>query len=456
MENIFTEKGGRNVIFQFQLEGEHLNSEQWAFANGYIEGDLQIYVEGQVYLTKASVNVVELANHLGKWLHTMSSGNISDFKYNLNNCDESLLHFFVQEKGIKIQSHLESYEQPVLPSETLKNAVIRFLVALNVELHRTYNIGKLDQILTGLISENTRAIMLLEQNNYDESFSLFKKLAREIPSVQSLNNLAWFMLREEENRDEARRLLEQALVFKPKSSFPYMLLGEIALHNKEDIEAKNYLQKALMFNEAEEATYNLAMAHFQLGEFDQAAKAFSRCEGDSGMTQLHEVVSWLYAGNIDKAKALLANWNDEADDYTGAIEIADVYIELGCYKEARAQFEKEWNSYYISLYSVSRYAYTLWQLEDYEACRLIIQQVIQQKKEERMDELQRDLGEHWTAQDCDECIIELTEQLQTLEKLWQCLENGYVPPFDYDMYPNGGCQLFGCMQHGNPEYEEAT
>src|SRR5690606_36835303 len=124
-----------------------------------------------------------------------------------------------------------------------------------------------------VISENKRAIMLLEENNYDEAFSLFKKLARETPSVQSLNNLAWLMLREEENRDDATALLEQALVLNPKSSFPYMMLGEIALHNRQYEKAKNYLQKALMFNDTEEATYNLAMAHFHLGEFEQAATA---------------------------------------------------------------------------------------------------------------------------------------------------------------------------------------
>ncbi|MGE7981950.1 tetratricopeptide repeat protein [Solibacillus sp. NPDC093137] len=436
------------MIFQFRLGDEHLKQDQRAFDNDNIEGDLQIYVDGQLYLTETCVNMVELANQLGKWLQSMTSGNLCEFKYECNNRDEPLLRFLVQENGIMIQAHLESYEQPILSVETVENAVIRFLVALNVELHQTFHWEKLDQSLTGLISENTRAIMLLEQNDYDESYTLFKKLARETPSVQSLNNLAWFMLREEENRNEARTLLEQTLVFNPKSSFPYMLLGEIALHNKKYNEAKHYLLQALSFSETEEVTYNLAMAHFQLGEYKQAAKVFSRCDGDSGITQLHEVVSWLYAGHVDKAKALLANWNDEADDYTGAMEIADVYVELGCYNEARVQFEKEWNSYYTSPYCVSRYAYTLWQLEDYDACRAVVQQAIQQKKEERIDEQQRELDEHWTAQDRDECVIELIEQQQTIETLW--------PPFEYDMYPNGGCQLFGCMQHGHPEYEEVT
>ena len=442
--------------FQFQLEGEHLNRSQWAFDNGYSEGDLQLYVDGQLYFSETHVNVVELATQLGKWLQAIANGTIRDFTYDSIDCDESLLRFVVQENGLKIQSPIKRYEQGVLPVETVKNAVIGFLIALNVALHRIDYVEKLDRFFTGLISENTRAIMLLEQNNYDEAFTLFKKLAREAPSIQSLNNLGWFMLREEENRDEAKKLLEQVLVLRPQSSFPYMMLGEIALHNKQYEEAKNYLQQALMFSEAEEATYNLAIAHFQLGEFEQAATTFARCVGDSGITQLHEVVCWLYAGHVDKAKALLANWNEAADDYTGAIEIADVYVELGCYSEARAQFEKEWNNFYISPYSVSRYAYTLWKLEEYDACQAIIQQAIQQNQEEINDEQQAKLDEHWTVKDRDERIIELNEQQQTLETLWQRLKNGDVPPFEYEMYPSGGCQLFGCMQHGNPEYEEVT
>lgn len=48
----------------------------------------------------------------------------------------------------------------------------------------------------------------------------------------------------------------------------------------------------------------------------------------------------LYAGNFDKAKELLSNWNDEADDYTGAIEISDVYVELGCMQHGNPENEE--------------------------------------------------------------------------------------------------------------------
>ena len=39
-------------------------------------------------------------------------------------------------------------------------------------------------------------------------------------------------------------------------------------------------------------------------------------------------------------------------------------MEQRCYKKAREQFEKEWNSYVNSPYITSRFANTLWQLED--------------------------------------------------------------------------------------------
>ena len=442
--------------FQFQLEGDHLNSNQWAYDNGYIEGDLQIYVNGALYLAYSYMNVVELAIQLGKWLDSFRHGVKRDFIYESIDHDEPILLFTMEQDGIRVSAPWQQFEvlEP-LPINVVETAVKAYLITLNRNLHEIDYVEKLDRFLTDDVSENTKAIMLFEHNEYDEAFALFKKLAEEVPSVQNLNNFAWIVLREEEDRDEAKRLLQQILTLQPQSPFPYMMLGEIALHKQQYEQAKSYLQQALSYKVTEEATYNLAIAHFQLGEYEQAAQTFARCIGDSGVTQLHEVVAWLYAGEHNKAKALLDGWNEDAYDYTGAIEIADVYVELGCFAEAREHFEKEWNSYITSPYIISRFAYTLWQLEDRDACQTMIQQAIQQNKEEIKDEQQTELHEHWTAKDRDERIAELIEQQQTLEALWQHLENGYVPDFEYDMYPMGGCQLFGCMQHGNPEYEGA-
>lgn len=439
--------------FQFQLKGEHLNSNQWAYDNGYIEGDLQIYVHGAPFFSDPYINVVELSIQLGNWLDALRHGLVRDFVYESIDHDGPILLFTVEGEALSISSPWQLFEltEP-MPLKVVETAVKLYIIQLNEKLHAIDYVEKLDRFISDDVSENTKAIVLFEQNDYDAAMELFKKLAQEQPSVQSLNNLAWMYLREEEDLDEAEKLLQQVLALQPQSAFPYMMLGEIALHKQQYEQAKGYLQQALTFTVTEQATFNLAMAHFQLGEFEKAAQTFARCIGDSGLTQLNEVVSWMYAGEHQKAKALLDGWNEDAYDYTGAIEIADVYVELGFYEEARVQFEKEWESYVISPEIVGRYAYTLIQLGDKESAQAIIQKRILQIKEEIVEEQQAEFDEHWTVTDQQERMAQLTEQIATLESLYDRLVTGEVPAFDYEMYPAGGCQLFGCMRHGNLEY----
>lgn len=439
--------------FQFQLEGAHLNSNQWAYDNGYIEGDLQIYVNGAPFFQAQYVNVVELAIQLGKWLEAVIHGVVRDFAYESLDHDEKILNFTAQGEALRLSSpwqHIELTEP--LPVKMVETAVKLYIIQLNEKLHEIDYVEKLDCFITDDVSDNTKAIVLFEQNDYTAALALFKKLANEQPSVQSLNNLAWMYLREEEDLDEAEKLLQQVLTLQPQSAFPYIMLGEIALHKQQYEQAKGYLQQALTFTVTEEATFNLAIAHFQIGEFEKAAQTFARCVGDSGLTQLNEVVSWMYAGEHQKAKALLDGWNEDAYDYTGAIEIADVYVELGFYEEARLHYEKEWESYVVSPETVGRYAYTLIQLGDKESAQAIIQKKIVQTKEKIVEEQQAEFDELWTVTDQQERMAQLTEQIATLESLYDRLVNGEVPAFDYEMYPEGGCQLFGCMRHGNLEY----
>ena len=47
--------------------------------------------------------------------------------------------------------------------------------------------------------------------------------------------------------------------------------------------------------------------------------------------------------------------------------------------------------------------------------------------------------------------MEITEQMKVLEGLYEQLLNAYVPAFKYELYYDGGCQLFSCMQHSHPE-----
>lgn len=441
------------IQFQFQLDGKHLNNNIWAFENGYMEGGLQLYVHGEVFFGDPYINVVELAMQLGEWLEATRHGFMRDFVYESIDHEEPLLNFIVQEDGVKLISNWQQFEvKELVPLEVLTNAVTRYLYELNGKLHDIDYVVKLDRFLHDNFSENAKALMLFEQNEYDAAFTLLKKLAKEKPDVQSLNNLAWMYLREEENRIEATKLLEEALTFHPQSSFPYMMLGEIALHNGHLEQAKAYLQAAIALDFTEEAIYNLAIVHFKQGDYVTAAKHFAKVIGDSGMTQLHEVVAWMYAGEHLKAEQLLDNWNEEAFDYTGATEIADVYVEIQHFHKAREQFEKEWDIGINSPYVVSRFAYTLIQLGDIGACQTLISKAIEEKRNEIVETQEEECDEHWTEADKAERIEELLQEKSVLDTLYEQLQNGYVPAFEYEFYPMGGCQLFGCTQHGNDEY----
>lgn len=376
-----------------------------------------------------------------------------NFVYKSIDYDEPLLNFTVQDDGVQLYSTWQQVEvKELVPLEILTNAVTRYLHALNVKLHEMDYFKKLDRYLHNNLSENAKALMLFEQNEYDAAFALLKKLAEERRDVQSLNNLAWMYLYEEEDVAEAKKLLEEVVTLNPQSPFPYMMLGEITLKEGQLNQAKAYLQTAIALGFTEEAVYNLAIVYFKQEDYVSAATHFAKVASDSGTTRLHEVVAWMYAGEHLKAKQMLDNWDEEAYDYTGTIEIADVYMEMQHFIEARKQFEKEWHSYINSPYIVSRFAYTLMQLGDIDTCQTIISKAIEKTRNEIIEEQEKECDKNWTEADKAERIKELMQEKDILKALFEQLHNGYIPAFEYEFYPMGGCQLFGCKQHGNDEY----
>src|SRR4051812_38034871 len=105
---------------------------------------------------------------------------------------------------------------------------------------------------------NKEALILFENNQYDKALNLFEKAVKVKRTVQSLNNLAWIYLYEEEDLQKGKIILEEVIVQKPKSHFPYNMLGEIAIKEGRWIEAKEILMKSLVLFHSTEAIHNLA------------------------------------------------------------------------------------------------------------------------------------------------------------------------------------------------------
>ena len=59
------------------------------------------------------------------------------------------------------------------------------------------------------MNTNQKAIEMFEQNEYEEAMELFQQAVLESRNVQSLNNLAWMYLYEEDDDDKAIELIIQ-------------------------------------------------------------------------------------------------------------------------------------------------------------------------------------------------------------------------------------------------------
>lgn len=302
------------------------------------------------------------------------------------------------------------------------------------------------------MTSNEKALQLFEDNKYKEALVLLEQAVREERTVQSLNNLAWMYVYEEEDVHRAKPLLEEVVALHPQSYFPYNMLGEIALQEKDWEGAREILNKSIAIQPSPEAIHNLAVADYHTGRFRQAAEGFHSIAKDSDCISWYEVIAHIQNEETTVAKLILDRWNSESNHYLGALEAADAYAEIGCLQEAREMFEKEWEDYFVSPYVISRYAYVLFHLQELETCRQVIDQAIAGKLIEIEEERQELCDEHWSETDKAERIEELEVELSGLQQLFSKLLAGFRPAFEFELHHEGGCYLFGCKQHGHPEY----
>ncbi|MER2107361.1 MAG: hypothetical protein ABS949_10525 [Solibacillus sp.] len=443
------------IQFQFQLDGAHLNSSKWAFDNGYIEGDLQMYVKGALFFAETHVNVVELAIQLGKWCEAIRQAESQNFVYTSLDQEEPVFSFRLKQDGVQLVSPSQQAEiNEHIPLKMLVGAVTRYMFALNSYLHEIDYVEKLDRFLYDETSENTKALMLFEQNDYDAAFALLKKLAQERRDVQSLNNLAWMYLHEEEDLAAAKGLLEEVVTQKPQAYFPYNMLGEIALANGELQQAEAYFTTSLQLERSNEALHNLAIVYFKQARFLQAMQCFDDIKDDADLVWLYRVFARIKAGQIAQAKAMLASWTPDMEDFVSATEIADVYAELGEFTLAKKWFAYDLADGSWTNYISSRYAYVLLQLGEEARAQQLIEAQLVWKDEEIAEAEEEDCDATWTELDKEVRITELKAQKDELSQLVEQLKQGLVPHYDYDLYPTSGCYLFGCKQHGHGEYVE--
>lgn len=301
---------------------------------------------------------------------------------------------------------------------------------------------------------NEKAIETFEQNKCEEAIELFQRAVHESRGVQSLNNLAWMYFYEEEDDDKALELIREVVKLNPSSYFPYNILGDIYIKQKKWEEAKEVLQKSISIQPSGEAFHNVAVAHYNLGELEQASEFFLRVAGDSDYIMYSYVKCLIDLGRTTEAKEKLDAFNRKSDDFVGEIHVADLYVELNCYKEAIQWFEKGYKEVWKSPNWIGRFVYALYKANHFTRINEVIRESIEAKTAEIEDVQNEEVEENWTEKDKKELIEEYTEENNCYKTMIERIKSGYVPELEFETDYIGGCYLFGCKRHNHLEYEK--
>jgi tetratricopeptide (TPR) repeat protein len=304
------------------------------------------------------------------------------------------------------------------------------------------------------MNTNQRAIELLEENNYEGALKLFRKAVLEKRDIQSLTNLAWFYLHEEEDNQKALSLVLEAIDLSPKSHFPYSLCGELLLKLEQYEEAHKHLLTSISIQPTSEAYHNIGVAKYYLGDPAEAAKYFGLAAGKSDFTLFKYVKCLIDSGQFVKAKKALDTFNENDDDFIGEVDLAELYAELQLHDAAIFWFDKGWESYYKQPHWVVRYVNSLIQTNQNTKAQEIINEAIQQKKEELNEAHEDVVDEDWTEEEKQEHIRKLFNEIKEYQSMIERVSAGVLPKLEFEPSLKSGCYLFGCKRHGHPEYKD--
>lgn len=305
-----------------------------------------------------------------------------------------------------------------------------------------------------LMSQNTKAIKFYENNELDKAWEIFKQEIRNNRGVQSLNNFAWMLYREEENTQAAIPLLKEVIASTPSSHFPYNLLGEIYITIADWDSAIPILIKAIELEPTLEAYNNLGVAYYHKDEKSKALQCFFHASKPSEYTMYSYVKCLADLERYEEAESILDTFSDKEGDFVGAVDLADLYAEINANHKANFWFEKGWASYWKEPNWVSRYTYCLIQTGEREKARRVLDNLIKDKQIELQESYEEECDETWTEEDKKEDMEEIQMHIKLYEQMLEQAINGIKEPMEYAPQVEKACYLFGCERHGHPEYND--
>lgn len=298
---------------------------------------------------------------------------------------------------------------------------------------------------------NQKAIKFLEENLYDKALQCFREAVSVSREVQSLNNLAWFLSHEEDDYPAAFELLKEAVAMNPSSYFPYSMLGEVCLRLERWENARIALEKAIALHPTKEVYHNLGVAHYHLGNKEDAAQFFLLGSESSDFGLCFHIKCLIELGRAGEAKLVLDTFSEEDEEFIGEVDFADIYLEMGCLKEANQWFEKGWEVYAKDPKWISRWVYCFVQADNPDRASEILLEVLEERREQLEEAYTGTTVEEWNEEDKEWYICDLLSDIEAFQRILEQFPPN-LPPMDFETYCKTRCYLFGCGRHGHPEY----
>ncbi|MFT8316722.1 MAG: tetratricopeptide repeat protein [Sporolactobacillus sp.] len=315
---------------------------------------------------------------------------------------------------------------------------------------------------------NDLAIALLETNDGTGALLQFQKAANIQPTIQSLNNLAYFYYTEGEplagggwriKTNKAIDLLKKTIQMNPSSYFPYNLLGKIYTEKNDFKQAKKTLREAINIHPTIESLNNLAICYYKTSSLEKAADYFRKANAER--TQDHGSLNPLLSYGICSAElgrreeALTAakelmKQSKKTDDVEED-QIVEIFYEAKNYSDVISIYSK----LNLVSYTVDRlppYFFALKTLGQLDKVQEILDSLIEYILTEIHEALDEN-DEDWEPGRKEEYIDELKMDIKFLKHSAEQVGRGVRPSLAFEPHIETGCYLFGCKRHNNPNYD---
>lgn len=299
-------------------------------------------------------------------------------------------------------------------------------------------------------------ILYLYNREDEKSLDYFKKAFSLKSNIQTITNLAYFLLYEgdfenghfKESPPKAIKILKEIVDDDCNSYRPYSLIAECFFELKKYCEMEKYLRKSIKIEKNYKNVYNLSVALFIQKKYKESLQYLSILKENENINKslciyLNMAICSLFINEKSSVKKYLKYIEDnDEDDEISVLEIAKLYLLIEDYENAIRNYLKA-EDYYYSVDWISENLYCYHKLRNKENFNILFNKFIEEKESE--------IKENINDKEFDiKYERELQNSINELKKIKNdILCDTYKLNDNFEMYIEKDCYLFGCIQHNN-------